>query len=326
MAEFEEQYAKVTETLLEYGWVLTPFLINRDFIKIQILVSTIDKNTSLTEIERDKFQREINILLTDIIFNPLFRAFFVYRAKEVKYIQDFSHHMERALLHYYNNDYFSTVLCLLPAIEGSLLAYYGWELGTIRKPSITKLIQEIEKCRIRTYDTVKYKMYSKYISLFLQKWIFSDTSTTDTTFSYLNRHYVLHGMGNNNYYSIADAHRLIMFFDLFIEFISLEQRINYNFIPDPGVNISIDSRSHYYFKLLTSEIKRKEVMITEYEFMKQNINYYVEKDIPNFKEMLIHSSKEHTQFMKDMKSKFGHVKKNYYRSFYKRIKHYFTRR
>lgn len=325
MEEFEKNYTKVTETLLDYGWILTPFILNRDFIKIQRLVSTIDRTTSLTDIERETFQKELNILLTDIIFNPLFRAFFVYRAKEVKYIKDFSHHIERGLLHYYNNDYFSTVLCLLPAIEGSLLAYYGWEYGTIRKPSITKLIQEIEKCRVRTYDTVKYKMYSKCISLFLQKWIFSDTSTADTSFSYLNRHYVLHGMGNNNYYSIADAHKLIMFFDLFIEFLSLEQKIKYSFIPDPGVNISIDSRSGYYFKLLTTKIKREEVMITEYEFMKQNINYYVEKDIPNFQEMVIRSAKEHKAFMNEMESKFGKIKKQK-QSICKRIKHYFARR
>lgn len=320
--KFQKQYTEVSETLLDFGWTLTPFMLNRDFQKIYKLVLKINATSGTGENnEKELFKEQINLLLVDIIFNPFFRSFFVYRAKEVKYIKSFSHHIERALLHYYNNDYFSTVLCLLPAIEGSLLEYYGWEFGTERKPTINKLIQEIEKCRERTYSTLKYKMYSRYISLFLQKWIFSDTSTADTSFSFLNRHYVLHGMGNSNYYSIEDAHRLIMFFDLFIEFISLEQNINYTFIPDPGVNNLIDSRSNYYFKILTSNIRRKEIIETEYKFMKQNSKYYVEKNIPNFREMITRSANEHRVFVKEFDNKFGKVKKSKI-SIYNRIKYF----
>lgn len=66
-------------------------------------------------------------------------------------------------------------------------------------------------------------------------------------------------------------------------------------------------------------------MITEYEFMKQNINYYVEKDIPNFQEMVIRSAKEHIAFMNEMESKFGKIKKQK-QSICKRIKHYFAKR
>ncbi len=320
MDEFDEmyQYSKVVEILLDYGWVLTPFIIGRDFQKIQQQLSTIEGKV-LSEVEKDSFKEELYALLTDITFSVSTRSFFVYRAKEVKHVQNFSHHIERALLHYYNNDYFSTVLCLLPAIEGSLLSYYGWQFGTTRKPSITKLIKEIEKCRAATYNPKNYKMYSGFISNFLQRWIFSDTSIADISESYLNRHYVLHGMGNNNYYTIADAQRLIMFFDLFIEFLSLEQQINYNFIPNPGENDLIDSRNNYYFRLQTVEISRKEAMETEQKFMEQNVNYYTEKNIPNFKDMVLRFAIEHMEFMKEHEIKFG-KRNRVHTSLFKRIK------
>lgn len=325
MDELDEmyQFSKVVEILLDYGWVLTPFIIGGDFQKIQRLISTIEGKV-LSDGEKDSFKKELYVLLTDITFSVSTRSFFVFRAKEVKHIQSFSHHIERALLHYYNNDYFSTVLCLLPAIEGSLLSYYGWEFGTTRKPSISMLIKEIEKCKVATYHPKKYKMYSGFISHFLKRWIFSDTSTADITFSYLNRHYIMHGMGNNNYYSIADAQRLIMFFDLFIEFLSLEQRINYNFIPDSGENDFIDSRNNYYFRLQTIEISRKEAMETEQKFMGQNVNYYPENNIPNFKDMILRFTIEHMEFMKEHEIKFGN-RKSKRSSLYKKIKNYISK-
>ncbi|MGC4041904.1 MAG: hypothetical protein QM710_14265 [Flavobacterium sp.] len=300
MEDFEQQFTKVNYTLQKYGWALTPFIIGFEFQKIFKLVEEINANESPNFQEQEFFQNRLTLLLTDIIFTPNTRAFFVCRAKEVKHIQKFSHHLERAMLHYYDGDYFSTVLCLLPAVEGSLLSYYGWNFGNTRKPAISKLVSEVGKCREKTFNPRHYKMYGKILSEFLENWIFSDTSTADTTFSYLNRHYVLHGMGNNNYYSIMDANRLLMFFDLFIEFLSLEQRINYNFIPDPGKNISLDNRSDYYFKILTKNVTREEVLRTERAFMRENKYYTEEPNIPDFRLMMGRSVKEHIERMNEL--------------------------
>ena len=301
--EFIKQYKKITETLIDYGWVISPYMINKDFQKIYKLVIKIESNPPQSDFEKENYQKEINELLTDIIFHPLFRAFFVYRAKELNHVKSFSHHIERAILHYYKNDYLSTVLCLLPAIEGTLLSYYGWQYGQSRKPSIGDLIKEIEKCRAQTYDNSTYRLYSNALSVFLQKWIFSDTSTADTTFSYLNRHYVLHGMGTKNYYSLADTHRLIMFFDLIIEFLSIEQRVNYVFIPEN--NKQINNRSEYYFRFIERNIRRDEILKTEDEFLKENSNYFSETNIPNWSEILKRAVIEHLQFMKELNDKFG---------------------
>ena len=133
-------------------------MIGKDFEKVYTLALKIKANSCPTVSEKEEYQNNINEILTDVIFHPNFRAFFIVRSKEVKYINQVSHHLERATLHYYKNDYFSAVLCLLPAIESSLLSYYGWNFQQGRKPNIDKLIQEIERCRENTFDNRSYHM------------------------------------------------------------------------------------------------------------------------------------------------------------------------
>lgn len=295
--EFERKIREVNETLIEYGWVISPFMIGKDFDKIYKLVLKIKSNETPTKDEKEVYLKEINSVLTDIVFHPLFRAFFVYRAQELKHIKLFSHHLERAILHYYKNDYLSTVLCLLPAIEGCLLSYFGWEYKKGRKPNINQLIVEIEKCRIPTYNPA-YKIYSIILSKFLRTWIYSDTSTTDTTFSYLNRHYIMHGMGTGNYYSLSDAHRLIVFFDLLIEFLSIEEKRMYAFIPE---NKQVTERSQYYFRFIEKNIKRDEILTTESKLLSDNSNYIKEEIIPSWREMVIRAVKEDFEFLKKFK-------------------------
>jgi len=297
--EFSEQYEFITNVIIDYGWIITPHMIGKDFQKVYNLSNKILQNPPANETDREKYQNEINELLTDIIFHPLTRAFFVHRAKEVRHVQNFSHHLERALLHYFKNDFFSVVLCLLPAIEGILLSYFGWQFGNARKPKIKDLIDEIEKCRIKTYDPVVYKLYAKTISIFLQKWIFTDTNTADTSLSFLNRHYVLHGMGASNYYSLSDANRLIMFFDLFIEFISIEQMVRYVFIPEE--NQSINTRFDYYHKLIEKDLKNSEILKTEELFMSENKNYFPEKNNPNWNQIMNRAVIEYMEIMKEIK-------------------------
>lgn len=223
LPEFVEKFDYINKTLIDYGWIISPHMIGVDFEKTFQLCQNLNTNKPITNDDKARSLNEINKLLTPILFHPLTRAFFVFRSKEVKYLSDFSHHLEKGIIHYLKNDYFSSVHCLLPAIEGSLLAYSSWIYGQARKPSINAILEEISKCRVQTKYPIRYKMYSENIVNFLRQWIYTDTSVADTTFSFLNRHYVLHGMGNNNYYSLSDCQRIIMFFDLFIEFLSLEQ-------------------------------------------------------------------------------------------------------
>lgn len=302
--EFLQPFEMILDTLAEYGWVASPHMIGKDFAKVVRLCEGITKNPPTTDEQRLANQADINNLITSLIYHPLTRAFFVHRSQELTYTSSFSHHLDRAIIHYFRNDYFSAVHCLLPAIEGVLLSYYGWQYGTARKPTIKLLIEEVEKCRTQTIKPAEYKLYGKAIGRFLKDWIFSDTNTADMSLSYLNRHYVLHGMGNNSYYTLADCHRLILFFDLLIEFLAIEERKLYAFIPEK--NDRINERGDYYFNLIKRNIRNKYMMNTESKFLKQNVAFIEEGNPPDwnfFKKVAISEYLEMIKFIQDLKNK-----------------------
>ena len=301
LPEFVEKFDYINKTLIEYGWIISPHMIGRDFEKTFRLCQKLNSDKPVKADEKAKALGEINELLTPILFHPLTRAFFVFRSKELKYLSNFSHHIEKGIVHYLKNDFFSSVHCLLPAIEGSLLAYSNWTYGQNRKPSINSLLDELLKCRVQTMYPLRYKMYSEIMTSFLRMWIYSDTSVADTSFSFLNRHYVLHGMGNANYYSLSDCQRIIMFFDLFTEFLSLEQNINYVFIPEK--NEKINEREDYYHNLITKDLRKSFMDKHENKFMLENSNYVDEPNKPDWTKFLKAAIQEHLDFLKELDKK-----------------------
>ena len=78
---------------------------------------------------------------------------------------------------------------------------------------------------------------------FLEDWIYKKTSHSDFSLSVLNRHYVLHGMDAGNFYRPQDVHRLILAFDLVIEFLSFQQGVFHTFLPNFSQDAFIDARS-----------------------------------------------------------------------------------
>jgi hypothetical protein len=294
--EFLQPFSMILETLDQYGWVMSSHMIGRDFQKVKELCENITQNPPNTDDQRDQYQKDINSVLTPIIFHPLTRSFFVFRAQELTHINQFSHHLDRAVIHYFKNDYFSAVHCLLPAIEGVLLSYFGWKYGESRKPTIKTLIEEIEKCRARTRKPKEHKLYSVGLARFLRNWIFSNTNTADMSLSYLNRHYILHGMGSRNYYSLADCQRLIVFFDLLIEFLAHEENKQYTFVPH--TNEKINHREDYYFKLLSDDMRNRHMIKTEEELLKEHRSYYSQANPPNWNSFLEAALKEYMDLMK----------------------------
>lgn len=298
---FLTQFNAANEILIDFGWIVSPFMIQKDFNKVFDLAQKIKEEDN--EEDRIRIAESINRLLSDIIFHPLFRSFSVYRAQNLSHLNKFSHHIERAILHYYKEDYFSAVHCLVPAVEGVLLSYFGWiyESGK-RKPRIDLLIMELEKCREDTFDSDAYETYSRILSLFLRKWIFSDTNTADVRLSFLNRHYVTHGMGNQNYYSVSDVHQLFMFFDLFVEFVSIEENQTYIFIPDD--NPEINKRSDYYFLLIEGNLFKDKMLQEESELMSSNTSFVFEETKPIWRDILQRTIKEDLEFLIELKKKF----------------------
>jgi hypothetical protein len=169
-------------------------------------------------------------------------------------MRDFNHLYEGAMFSYYKREYAQTVLSLLTAMEGVMLSSYGHNMGSgTQKPSIPDLITRIRDTAARFPSgnpmAIAHDMYRDTLVRFLQEWIYKNTIRSDFSLSVLNRHYVLHGMDAGNFYRPQDVHRLILAFDLVIEFLSSQQGIFYTFLPDFGKDAFIDARREYYADL-----------------------------------------------------------------------------
>ena len=107
-------------------------------------------------------------------------------------------------------------------------------------------------------------------------------------------------MGSNNYYSLADVQRLLMLFDLLIEFFSIEQNIHYVFIPDNNKNL--DARREYYLRIIQDNIKFKEMTQIERVFLSENTEYKEEQNLPNWNKMMSNALNEYLQIFVELNS------------------------
>lgn len=278
-----EHYKPISKILLQYGWFVPPYIQGKDFDRIAKYCGEIEKKAPSNDKEKVEVEKTINFILSDIAFHPNFRSFFVYRSKELPHIKEYSHLYENSILNYYKQDYISCVLTMLTIIEGVLLSFYGWQIGKVKKPSFNQLLVKVKKTEHESKNGAigqAYEMYKETLLEFLSKWIYANTKDADFSLSFLNRHFVLHGMDSKSFYRPLDAHRLILFFDLLIEFLSFLNSKFYNFIPSN--ELAINFRRSYYLQLIEGTLATKTCYELESEFLNENSNYEKPEDQPNW--------------------------------------------
>ncbi|MDK2801662.1 MAG: hypothetical protein PWQ70_3281, partial [Clostridiales bacterium] len=278
--EYITKFKEMSKQLIEYGWFPVPYMSGAEFDALYRFCQSIAGNPPKDNQAKESVKLKINRILTDVVFHPNYRSFYVVRAKEVPHVSKFSHFLERGILHYYKQDFLSCTLCLLPAVEGVLLSHFGWQFGSGRKPSQAKLIDFVRNNRPETDFPERYEMYAETLANFLEKWILQDTSSVDFETTYLNRHYILHGMGNEHFYSVEDCHRLILFFDLYIELLSIENKKYYVFIPTD--NLAINIRREYYLSLIENNPGHKDMIRIEKVLLQENDKFIEEKNSPEW--------------------------------------------
>lgn len=274
---FVQKFKFISEVLRDYGWFASPYLSGADFNEVLEHCRIIHENKA--NVTKEQVDEKMYDILMPVIFHPNFRAFYIYRAKELPHLQKFSHHIERAVLHYYKKKFFSCVLTLLPAVEGVLLSHYGWEFKMDEKaPPQKKITNHLQNL---TTDLTKYERYAMYADTlfhFTKKWIFAPTDKADFSLSYLNRHYALHGLGTEHFYTASDCHRLILFLDLYTEVIGIENDKYYGLIPE---NIDeINKRRDYYFMLIYGEISYNNMISFDNYLLKEHPFYHIEQNEP----------------------------------------------
>jgi hypothetical protein len=300
MEDWIEKYKNVTETLSEYGWFVAPFITGREFMEIEKVCRKIEHSL----IPSADINTSINKVISPVIFHPNFRAFSVYKAITTNHLNKFSHLIDRATFHYYKKDFLSAISCLVPIVEGILLSHYGWhESSNVKKPSTIELINSFCSVPIRTLKPAAREVYSNALEKCLKNWFFANTKEFDFSNSFLNRHYIAHSLGNENFYSVLECNRMFTILDLLSQIIVLDEFRNFIFIPENEP--FLDSRRDYYFNLISRRLTLKRMMEKESELLKHN-KYYVsiENDI-DFQQIMIDDVKRIADFHKEMDKKFG---------------------
>lgn len=220
----------------------------------------------------------------------------------MNHFREYSHIYESGIFSYYRRDYIGAALCLLAAMEGILLSFCGWTLGNPdRKPTIPGLITRVRTAPLPYEEptiAVLHNMYRDTFADFLSRWLYRPTSQSDFSLSVLNRHLVFHGLEPGNFYRPEDVHRLILAFDLLVEFLAVRQRVFYTFLPDPGKDIIFDKRGNYYYALASGAITAAESWKTEREMLKDHPNYVPPDQEPNLAESLATGAQQLVQLLK----------------------------
>ena len=181
------------------------------------------------------------------------------------------------MLHYCKCDYFSCALALITAIEGMLLAHIGWEWSPgSRKPGYKEIRRQIEAKGSNTGLGQRFHMHKQSALAYLDKWILTDTETMNVEFFFLNRHYVSHAMGPEQFYSAADCNRLLTFFDVYFDFIGYETGVGLRaFVPDSDPFIK--ARFDYYSLLIVGNVGSRQMVAYEEHLLRQHASYKPER-------------------------------------------------
>jgi hypothetical protein len=286
MNSFEDDYELLSGVFLTHaGCLLSPWFLGGQWDILRAECAKIIATPPKTIDERAAVERRLHEIVILHVYNPNVRAFEVHRAQSLPHLREFSHLLERSVFHYMKGDFLSTILVGLPAVEGMLRSYCGWQSN---QPPLSKaaIKERLQAAQPKT-DPAGHSLYSRRLIEFHDKWLWSGTSQADFGLSFLNRHYVLHGLGQGRYYRAFDCNRLLLFFDLFAEIVAHEQGYDDCFIPT-GV-AAIDQRREYYGRLsaqtspIRSFLKIDPLMVheaadIEQRFLSEHQNYYTEQD------------------------------------------------
>ncbi|WP_179006077.1 hypothetical protein [Winogradskyella forsetii] len=290
MNNYLDEYKYVSEVLSKYGWFINGEIIGGDFDRIKLLCEEIESKNY----DKDTCNEKINYLLSPIIFNPYSRAFVNYRFLILPHLNKFSHLVDKATFHYFKKDLLSSINCLTPVIEGVLLSYNSWSIDEgKRKPSLKELVENI-CAKEGEFRHHLRKLYNASLKNCLHNWFYANTNSFDFESSNLNRHYISHSLGNDNYYSISECNRMFSIVNLLCEIIAIESRYFPAFIPE---NIpEIDDRVNLYYELMWKRISLKKALSEEERLLNQNKYYVSQESLLNFREIVEAENKKHNDF------------------------------
>lgn len=267
--EWLKNYQPISSVLMAYGWFLPTYLLGSDYDKIKKLFDYINANPPSDHAARQDIEDRIYSAMLDVVFHPNWRARGVWHGVKLPHFQEFSHLYESAIFAYYKREYPSCILLLLCTLEGILRSFSG-----LSDPKFPQLIAAIRNAPPK-HILAAHQIYSATLADFLETWIYKKTTAPDADFSLsvLNRHYVLHGLSPGEFYRPQDVHRLVLAFDLLIDFLAVDANIHHTFLPDEGQDPFFDRRRNYFRSLSEGDHTIKQTWRIERDLLKDHPRY-----------------------------------------------------
>ena len=246
--DFIAQSRRINDYCLGYGCFFeTAWMRGFETSRIDAYISDPARSAE----PRELVYKTINDWFTAMEYHPFERAHFIYRAQQTPKIREVSHYLDRGLIHYYKGDFFSAASVLIPAVEGLVRLYLNGAnlIGT-------KLIDAIQKINVvipHSHYHDRHAMYVAFLVRWLKDWFFSHTTSPQlgTIPSNLNRNNVLHLFDSRPFYRPADCNRILSFFDIALEVLTIEEPVCEKFLSYPAANIpEVNSRQEYFTGLM----------------------------------------------------------------------------
>jgi hypothetical protein len=299
--EWLTKYKPLSDVLMEYGWFVAPFIVGYEFRRIEAVAEHAMNHPPQTSDEKRLIEDMIHEALCETVFHPNYRARAVWLGLKLDHFKDYSHIYESGIFAYYKRDYIGSALCLLAAMEGILLSFCGWKLGTSeRKPSFPGIVRQLRETELpkKASDlSIAHDMYRDILADSLEKWLYRNTKESDFSLSVLNRHLILHGLAPGNFYRPEDVHRLILIFDLVVDFLAVRQQIFHVFLP-LGTDPIFDKRHEHYFNLAMGTANAAYCWSAEREMLKDHPNYIAPSKEPDYAKSFEHTLNQLSELMK----------------------------
>lgn len=269
-------FPALSAILMRFGWFVAPYLTGAQYDRLQATCDKLQEVDTADEAAMAAAETAIFHALADSAFHPNYRAKYVRHGLRLGHFKDFSHLHESAIFAYYKREYAAAVLLLLAALEGILLSISGWRFGEGRQPGHRQLIQIVQASTaehaLPPGLQQAHDMYRDVFAEFLKRWLYPHTKDADLGLSVLNRHYVMHGFEPGNFYRPHDIHRMILAFDVLIDWLALNQRfIEKSFVDDSDPLVA--RRMSYYQSLSEGDQTVKQVWKAERTLLQEHSRY-----------------------------------------------------
>jgi hypothetical protein len=270
------QFPSLSITLMKFGWFVAPLINGAEFDRLQAVCKRLQSVDMAKPADVLRGEIEIFHVLGEAAHHPNYRARFVRLAMRIRHVSEFSHLYESAVFAFFKREYAAAIVLMLAAMEGALLSFSGWQIGSGRQPGHQRLLALVRLSTLppgsHPQEYQAHDMYRDVFANFLEQWLYKHTNDADFGISVLNRHYVLHGFEPGNFYRPQDVHRMILAFDIFIEWQAMSQRISDgSFIDDRDPWIA--KRMEYFHALSEGDQTIRQTWKAERELLQDHPRY-----------------------------------------------------